>query len=127
MTMHLIYPSLARLLSKRTEPPRASLEPPSAERTMGRGDAAVSSRQKAKRGGVVCCMKRAVSLGTPTPQGKDAFRRATKHHDDPALTNAEGVASGSSESRDGASKSVKDTGSSRCNVQSALSFTITDR
>ena len=92
---------------------------------MGRGDAAVSSRQKAKRGGVVCCMKRAVSLGTPTPQGKDAFRRATKH--DAALTNAEGVASGSSESRDGASKSIKDPGSSRYNVPSALSFTITDR
>ena len=94
---------------------------------MGRGDAAVSSRQKAKRGGVVCCMKRAVSLGTPTPQGKDAFRRATKHHDDPALTNAEGVASGSSESRDGESKSSKDTGSSKYNVPSALSFTITNR
>ena len=90
---------------------------------MGRGDAAVSSRQKAKRSAIVCCMKRAVSLGTPTPQGKDAFRRATKH--DAALTNAEGVASGSSESRDGASKSVKDPGSSRYNVPSALSFTIT--
>ena len=95
---------------------------------MGGGDAAVSSRQKAKRSAIVCCMKRAVSLGTPTPQGKDAFRRATKHHGDPAgLTNAEGVASGSSESRDGASKSAKDTGSSRYNVSSALSFTIMDR
>ena len=93
---------------------------------MGRGDAAVSSRQKAKRSAIVCCMKRAVSLGTPTPQGKDAFRRATKHHD-AALTNAEGVASGSSESRDGASKSIKDPGSSRYNVPSALSLTITDR
>ena len=73
-------------------------------------------------------MKRAVSLGTPTPQGKaDAFRRATKHHDDAALTNAEGVASGPSESRDGASKSIKDPGSSRYNVPSALSFTITNR
>lgn len=124
--MHLISPSLANLLSERTEPPRASLEPPSEERTMGRGDAAVSSRQKAKRSAIVCCMKRAVSLGTPTPQGKDAFRRATKHHD-AALTNAEGVASGSSESRDGASKSIKDPGSSRYNVPSALSLTITDR
>ena len=71
-------------------------------------------------------MKPAVSLGTPTPQGKDAFRRASAGAPD-ALTSAGGDPSGSQETRENGAKSVKSSGSTGYTVASASSRAVTSQ
>ena len=69
-------------------------------------------------------MKPAVSLGTPTPQGKDAFRRASAGAPD-ALTSAGGDASGSQETRENGTKGIKSTGSTGYTIASASFRAVT--